>query len=362
MPRVGRPSSPSGGWRSTEPAAGVMPSAPAGQSLYRAEAMSLLFRAEDEPASSQAERARQVVAEAMLPAEIRSVSGAAPIPGRIVTGTVGAVRVTELTSCPPGEAVRTPRMIRRHDPEHYRLDVVVHGNAVIEQDGRAARVGAGDLTVVDSSRPARWAHASTPQVVTASFPRAMLSLRQDEVAELTAVRIPGTEGAGALVSALARQLPKQVDTYSAAEGARLGAALIDLVAATLAGRIGTGSRLAPEPRQQVLLRSIHAFIEQRLADQRLTPATIAAAHHISVRYLHKLFETQDTTVAAWVRRRRLERCHRDLLDPALQGRPVSAIAARWGLTNPRHFSRAFRSVYGVPPGEYRLTYNGSTPR
>ena len=32
---------------------------------------------------------------------------------------------------------------------------------------------------------------------------------------------------------------------------------------------------------------------------------------------------------------------------------ASAIAARWGLTDPAHFSRAFRAAYGLPPSEYR---------
>jgi AraC-like DNA-binding protein len=34
---------------------------------------------------------------------------------------------------------------------------------------------------------------------------------------------------------------------------------------------------------------------------------------------------------------------------------VSAIAARWGLVDPAHFSRRFRAAYGVPPLEYRRT-------
>jgi AraC-like DNA-binding protein len=35
--------------------------------------------------------------------------------------------------------------------------------------------------------------------------------------------------------------------------------------------------------------------------------------------LHRLFETQETTAAEWIRHRRLDRCRRDLLDPAQQG-------------------------------------------
>jgi AraC-like DNA-binding protein len=107
---------------------------------------------------------------------------------------------------------------------------------------------------------------------------------------------------------------------------------------------------------------VHAFIEARLGDPALSPSTIAAAHYISVRSLHNLFEAQPHSVAGWIRQRRLERCRRDLLDPALRVRPVSAIAARWGLTDPANFTRIFRAAYGVPPGKYRLRGDGSSPR
>jgi AraC-like DNA-binding protein len=96
-----------------------------------------------------------------------------------------------------------------------------------------------------------------------------------------------------------------------------------------------------------------AFIEEHLGDPDLTPPAVAAAHYVSVRYLHKLFETQEASVAEWIRQRRLERCRRDLLDSALSALPVNAIAARWGLLNAAHFSRAFRAAYGTAPGEYR---------
>ena len=119
--------------------------------------------------------------------------------------------------------------------------------------------------------------------------------------------------------------------------------------------------MPPETRQRALLQRSHAFVEQRLGDPELTPATIAGAHYISVRYLYRLFEGEPAGVAGWVRQRRLERCRRDLLDPALAARPVSAIAARWGLANASHFSRAFRAAYGLSPVEYRALAGRPSP-
>jgi AraC-like DNA-binding protein len=121
----------------------------------------------------------------------------------------------------------------------------------------------------------------------------------------------------------------------------------------LAGRLDRPEEVPAAISQRALLLRVHAFIEGGLADHRLTPAAVARAHHVSLRSLYKLFEPERTSVAGLIRERRLERCRRDLLDPALAARPVSAIAACWGLTNPAHFSRAFRAAYGVSPVEYR---------
>jgi AraC-like DNA-binding protein len=156
-----------------------------------------------------------------------------------------------------------------------------------------------------------------------------------------------------LTAPLLRRVAEDVETYQPASAARLSTVVMDLLATTVAEQAAQVAALTPEVRERVLLRRVHAFVEEHLGDTGLAPATIAAAHHISLRHLHRLFASQDTTVAAWIRHRRLERCRRDLSDPALLGRSVSTIAARWGLPDPAHFSRLFRHAYGLPPAEYR---------
>jgi AraC-like DNA-binding protein len=290
---------------------------------------------------------------------------------RIRAGELGPVKVTEVT-VPSGECVRTPQLIRHADPEVYSVDIVSRGRVMVEHNGHRADLAAGDFTLIDSSRPARFVHTAL-RYVAITFPRALLPLRTDEANRLAGRRFGGGRGSGGLVSSFARQLPGHLDDCRPAAGARLGTAVIDLVSAALATDLGGAAGLSGESsgdlpgdpsgdlagelpgawRRRALLAHIYAFIEQRLADPELSPAAIAAAHHISVRYLHKLFEGERTTVADRIRRRRLERCRRDLRDPALRARSVGAIAARWGFTNPAHFNRLFRSAYDMPPGEYR---------
>jgi AraC-like DNA-binding protein len=120
-----------------------------------------------------------------------------------------------------------------------------------------------------------------------------------------------------------------------------------------------GGELSPDIPQRALLVRIRAFIEDQLADSDLTPSAVATAHHVSLRYLYKLFEGEQKGVAGLIKERRLERCRRDLLDPSLRHLPVSAIAARWGMPNAAHFSHAFRAAYGMAPVEYRRLVAGT---
>ncbi|MFI6511369.1 helix-turn-helix domain-containing protein [Streptosporangium sp. NPDC050855] len=112
--------------------------------------------------------------------------------------------------------------------------------------------------------------------------------------------------------------------------------------------------MAPPARHRhPLLARIHAFVDRHLADPRLSPDLIATAHNISSRSLYRLFQAENTTVARLIHDRRLERCRDDLTDPAKRDRPIHAIAARWGFGTAAHFTRAFRTAYGLSPREYR---------
>lgn len=107
------------------------------------------------------------------------------------------------------------------------------------------------------------------------------------------------------------------------------------------------------PGDLALLLGVRAWIDANLGEPGLDPDAIARANHVSVRYLHRLFHDKGTSVARWVRERRLDNCRRDLEDPAQAERGVVAIARRWGFVDPAHFSKIFKASYGEPRGQYR---------
>jgi len=98
---------------------------------------------------------------------------------------------------------------------------------------------------------------------------------------------------------------------------------------------------------------IKDHVERNLADPALCPASIAAAHHISVRYLHKLFAAEQLTVSGYLRGRRLRRCALQLRDPRLAGVPIAVLAGRAGFGDLSGFGRAFKTSFGLTPSQYR---------
>ena len=263
------------------------------------------------------------------------------------------VSVGRVKTSTPHSVHRTPGLIRRGHPELYRVAMAVSGSLCLAQDGRVARLRRGEFTIYDFNRPYELAYDSGVELAVFSFPREMFALPVDLVARLTAVPIAADGGAGALAAPLLRRVARDLDSYRPDSAARLSAGLMNLVTAAVAEHADQAGSLPAPAREQTLLLRVHAFIEQHLGDAGLDPDTVAAEHYVSVRYLYRLFETQSTTVAAWIRHRRLERCRQDLADPALRAVPVSAVAARWGLADAAHFSRLFRRTYGLPPAEYR---------
>jgi AraC-like DNA-binding protein len=255
---------------------------------------------------------------------------------------------------------RTTKLISQADPDLLKMVLVCGGNTcVVGQDGRQARLSAAEFAIYDTRRPYEvtcGAGADRPtQMMTFMFPPSLLPLSRSRLARLAAVRFPASAGLGDVTSQFLLQLARNVDHYSPAEAARLSTAALEVLATRLAHELDVRDWGTPEARRHALLTTVQAFIQQHLGDPRLSPAMIAAAHHMSLRSMHQLFHDEGLTVAGWIRRRRLECCRQELSDPALASRPVAAIAARWGFSSAGDFSRAFRAVHGFPPAEYRMS-------
>lgn len=271
---------------------------------------------------------------------------------------LAAVNVAEVTlsSC---QVLRTPRLIRRADPELCSVIVPVAGTLVLSQAGRETVLDAQHLALYDSSQPFRIqfaADGAAARAVRAHIPRALLGCRlpSDGLGRLLARPLPARTGFGGLLARFLADLSADAAGYRPHDLPRLGLLAQDLLTSVVAHHLDADDPLPDGPRHRTLLLSIETFIRQHLGDPQLSPETVAAAHHVSTSHLHRLFRTRETTVAAWIRQQRLEHARRDLTDPALRDVPIHQIAARWGFKDHATFTRAFRSAYGAAPKDYRL--------
>ncbi|TDC71805.1 helix-turn-helix domain-containing protein [Actinomadura sp. GC306] len=300
---------------------------------------------------------REVCSKVWVPLDARCEPGTdRGFRARVALSDLGPVRAAVMTTM-PHSVHRTVKLIRREDPEALLLTCAVRGPGVLgEQDGRRAESQAGDLCLFDSSRP--YLAGVVPgtlegRVLVLQFHRSLLPVPPRDLQRLTAVRIPGDRGIGALSSQFLLRLARHMDEFSPSDTARLSTLTLDVVTSALADALDAQDAVPPQVRQRALMAEIRTFIQKNLGDDHLTPETIAAAHHISLRYLHRLFQENGHTVAGWVRERRLEQCRRDLAEPRMTAHPISAIAARWGFSSPTHFSHVFRTAYGLSPSRFR---------
>jgi AraC-like DNA-binding protein len=319
--------------------------------------MSTLIRTGQVSAADRLDFLRDMVATTWVPMECRAITANPDYVGNFRASGLGPMQVVVM-DVTPLRVCRTPELISQEDPDMLKLALVRGGNSfVVAQDGRQASVSAGEFAIYDTQRPYEvvcGASGDWPmQAMTFMFPPSLLPLSRNRIKQLCAVRFQASAGLGDLTSQFLLQLARNVDHYSPAEAARLSTAALEVLATRLAREMDLQDWGTPEARRHALLTTIQAFIQQQLGDPGLSPAMIAAAHHISLRSLHQLFHDEGLTVAGWIRQRRLECCRRDLSDPAQAPRPVAAIAARWGFSSPGDFSRAFRAVHGLPPAEYR---------
>ena len=309
----------------------------------------------DLPSGQRFEYWKHVLSNTFVPLEVWSPGGGDDFRGLLRGCELGSLRFIEV-SAEAHTARRTARLVKAAPAGCYKIGLQLRGSSVLIQDGREVTLGPGDFSLYDTDRPYTLAFSHPHHMVVLLFGRDLLGLPQSGLARLTATRLPGAPGGLAtLIGPFLVQvadLLDEVDTRDLRVGVRLAGNVLDLLGTVLTERLDC-SPPDPDRAHRALMLQITSFIEEHLGKADLAPAQIAAAHHISLRQLHKLFHASGTTVAGWIRQRRLERCGHDLRDPRWSGRPVAAIGARWGYPDPAHFSRLFKAHYGFCPRDYR---------
>ncbi|MGY4502013.1 AraC-like DNA-binding protein [Bradyrhizobium sp. GM24.11] len=127
----------------------------------------------------------------------------------------------------------------------------------------------------------------------------------------------------------------------------------DLVALALGANGDAKALAADRTVGAVRLAAIKADIVANLDDGNLRATTVAARNRLTVRYLHKLFESEGVTYSEFVLRERLARAYWLLRNSLHSHRAISTIAFELGFNDLSYFNRTFRRRYNATPSEIR---------
>lgn len=246
---------------------------------------------------------------------------------------------------------RRPGAHRAREHDYYKITLQLSGTATMSQGARESTLPPGTITLYDTARSYDLHCSDDFSFLIAMFPKHALALPDGIAGDLAALPIAGDHGVGAVLAAYLRTLNDNLQLLQSQAATRLSRTFHDLLSALIGEtlEVDADGRAA---RTATLMRVL-AYIDEHLSDPTLDPATIAAANYLSVRHLYNLFTPTGTTVAQWIKQRRLDGARAELADPLRAADTIATVSERWGFDDAGYFSRVFKHAFGETPGAWR---------
>lgn len=227
------------------------------------------------------------------------------------------------------------------------LKLMTGGQVDIEESGNRHRFDAGSMFFIDPERSFQESFTERGQMLVLRIPKSHLrdrglrhSLSGLVVADMESADMRATRE---LIYCVAKQHVAPSPTIRDL----MGRQVFELIDAMLGS---PGGNRTSRSSEAIRLRA-RRFIYTNMSDTGLDTAAIAAAAHVSVKHLQRLFRVQETSVMRHVWSTRLQHAQQ-LLNCTQTRRPsVQDVAWQCGFATAAHFSRAYRAKFGVCPSE-----------
>lgn len=279
-----------------------------------------------------------------------SFSGA--FAGELQKRQIGKIGFAKVASTPV-DIYRRRNHIGQAEDAVYLVKVQLRGQGVVCHRGLEAHLYPGDFVLCLTSEPYECHFAHQYAQAALAIPESLMEVVCQPSQHL-GVRMDSKVGAHGLFSQFVASMSGCLEQLNGSLAEHLESNVVDLLSTVLNGAQETQHRdILSAGVKQEHLRRIRCFIRRHLNDEQLTPSWIANAHRISPRYLHMLFENENTSVSRYIQQLRLEYCKDSLSDQSLDSYSVSEIAYRHGFKSASHFSRVFRQKFGETAGFFR---------
>jgi AraC-like DNA-binding protein len=247
---------------------------------------------------------------------------------------------------------RTRESIADGDDE-INLVINMSGPVTVAARGSATLLGEGEGFAISSLEPAVFTRPSPGSAIGLSLPRRAIDSRVRHLDAGLARVIPARSE---LLQLLKNYSGFLLDNRSPIPPEVREVIVIhvsELVALVLGPSREIASAVAGLGNPAARLVGIKADVIENSGNRNLTTDWLAQRHNLSARYIQMMFESERTTLSAFLLERRLARVHELLSDLRQNSRSISAIAFECGFGDLSYFNRAFRKRYGMTPSGAR---------
>ena len=270
---------------------------------------------------------------------------------RIDAADLGDVKIASISTSAL-RVHRRPQDIAQISSAPFLVKFQLAGESLFSQRGNDAHLRPGDFVIGSAAEPYQLQFDGPYQMSVLAVAEATMQRMMRNPEDILGKRMPASDPCCSLLSSFVANVVEKMPELPVQMAKRVETNILDL----LGGVIGAHTDKLHTQRKPALeqLRNVKGYIQDNLRNRRLGPAMIAEALGVSTRYVHKLFASEPTTLARYIRALRLERCHEMLLDEAHQSMSITEIALHWGFYDLSHMTRAFSERFGIAPSGLRL--------
>ena len=267
-------------------------------------------------------------------------------------GSIAVARFRHGTSLLDRDWLRDVAGAEQSHRRSYVLLLQARGISTLAHYGHTAILREGDVILCNNAAPMSFDPKDSSEVVTLRIPSELLKEHLPSPDLFCGKLLQASDGLTGAITSLTLSLCSKLQSGLPQEFQnRVASHLLDLIATSYA--MAFESITSSSSVVDGLYAKVKLYIEQHLRDPELSPCTIAEKLKLSSRYLRMVFATGEETASAYILRRRLEECARQIADPSWRGHSITQIAFAWGFNSAPHFSRSFRARYSMSPRHYR---------
>lgn len=268
----------------------------------------------------------------------------------IESGVLGCLKLERLREA-PYKFKRDKKTTADYLSNPIILILQISGSASITGMSTPECLESGKMVVIDTRSSFEISSIESSDQLIVTIPRNSVAIA-NEITHTHSNRFECKNGLGKLLYDLLKQSIENYELLNESSKTSIAQSVLQLIPIIVAPSYPTTGIYCGNTG--IMIQRIKQYIEMNLSDPYLAIENIAAENNCSVRTIHRLFKINDLGgVSHYIWNRRVVSAAEMLIDSGYSGSSITDIAFNCGFSCSAHFSRVFKSYYGVTPRKYR---------